>query len=130
MKLDLKPGISYTASQVVVYEDTAAKYGSGLVEVFATPAMIALMENAALKAVYTHLPEGFTTVGFELNVRHLKPTPIGMNVECTATLKEVLGKKLVFHVVAHDEEGKIGEGTHIRYIIDTRKFMKNYKPEK
>ncbi|MFO7829307.1 MAG: thioesterase family protein [Bacteroidales bacterium] len=130
MEFNIKPGMSYTASQVVVYEDTAAKYGSGLVEVFATPAMIALMENASLKTVYTHLPDDYNTVGFEVNVRHLKPTPIGMKVECTATLKEIDDKKLVFHVVAHDEEGKIGEGTHTRYIINTKKFMENYKPEK
>ncbi|HSH53036.1 MAG TPA: thioesterase family protein [Bacteroidales bacterium] len=129
MEFNLKPGISFTATQVVVYEDTAAKYGSGLVEVLATPAMIALMENAALKAVYNYLPEGYNTVGFEVNVRHLKPTPIGMKVECTATLKEVDDKKLIFHVVANDEEGKIGEGTHTRFIINTKKFMDQYKPE-
>jgi len=130
MEYNVKPGMSFTATQVVVYEDTAAKYGSGLVEVYATPAMIALMENAALKTVYTHLPKGYNTVGFEINIRHLKPTPIGMKVECTATLKEVDDKKLIFHVVAHDEEGKIGEGTHIRYIINTKKFMEKYIFEK
>ena len=128
MEIELKPGMSYTASQVVVYEDTAAKYGSGLVEVYATPAMITLMENTALKTVHTHLPEGYNTVGFEVNIRHLKPTPIGMKVECTATLQEVDDKKLVFHVVANDEEGKIGEGTHTRFIINTKKFMEKYKP--
>ncbi|MEA2106841.1 MAG: thioesterase family protein [Bacteroidota bacterium] len=126
MEFNVKPGMSFTATQVVVYEDTAAKYGSGLVEVYATPAMIALMENTALKTVYSHLPEGYNTVGFEINVRHLKPTPIGMKVECTATLKEVDNKKLIFHVVAHDEEGKIGKGTHIRYIINTKKFIEKY----
>ena len=126
MEFNVKPGMSFTATQVVVYEDTAAKYGSGLVEVYATPAMIALMENAALKTVYSHLPEGYNTVGFEINVRHLKPTPIGMKVECTATLKEVDNKKLIFQVVAHDEEGKIGEGTHIRYIINNQKFIEKY----
>ena len=122
MEHDLKPGISYTAKQKVTYNDTAAKYGSGLVEVFATPAMIALMENAALKAVHPFLGDDYNTVGFEVNVRHLKPTPIGMHVECTATLTEVAGKKLVFNLVANDEEGKIGEGTHIRYIINSKQF--------
>lgn len=122
MEHNLKPGLSCTVKQNVTYNDTAAKYGSGLVEVFATPAMIALMENAALKAVLPFLDDDHNTVGFEVNVRHLKPTPIGMNVECTATLTEVEGKKLVFNVVANDEEGKIGEGTHVRYIINTKKF--------
>lgn len=123
MEFNLKEGITYTAKQVVERKDTAAEYGSGLVEVFATPAMIALMENAALKTVLPYLGDDHNTVGFEVNVKHLKPTPVGMQVECTATLLEVDGKKLVFKVVATDEEGKIGEGTHTRYIINSKKFM-------
>ncbi len=123
MDFNIKTGITYTATQVVEKKDTAAEYGSGLVEVFATPAMITLMENAALKTVLPYLGNEHNTVGFEVNIRHLKPTPVGMKVECTATLIEVDGKKLVFSVVANDEEGKIGEGTHIRYIINSKKFM-------
>lgn len=123
MEFDLKTGITYTAKQKVEHKDTAAYYGSGLVEVFATPAMIALMENAALKTVLPYLGEEHNTVGFEINVRHIKPTPVGMQVECTATLTEVDAKKLVFKVEAKDEEGIIGEGTHIRYIINSKRFM-------
>ena len=117
MELKLHPGITHTVTQKVTYEDTAAKYGSGLVEVFATPAMITMMEHASLKAVLPFLGKELNTVGFEVNIRHFKPTPIGMEVKCTATLKETDEKKLTFHVVAFDEEGKIGEGTHVRYII-------------
>ena len=123
MEFDLKTGITYTAKQKVEYKDTATQYGSGLVEVFATPAMIALMENAALNTVLPYLGDDHNTVGYEVNVRHLKPTSVGMQVECTATLIEVNGKKLVFKLEASDEEGKIGEGTHTRYIINSKKFM-------
>ncbi|SRR6056297_1467709 len=123
MDIKFPKNLEYTASKIVEYDDTAAKYGSGLVEVFATPAMIALMENAALKSVLPYLPKGYNTVGFEVNIRHLKPTPVGMKVKCTATLQESEEKKLTFHVVAEDEEGKIGEGKHIRYIINTEKFI-------
>lgn len=125
MEFNLETGITYTAKQIVEPKDTAAQYGSGLVEVFATPAMIALMENAALNTVLPYLGEDHNTVGFEVNVRHIKPTPVGMQVECTATLIETDGKKLVFKLEAKDEEGKIGEGTHIRYIINSKKFMQN-----
>ncbi len=127
MDSNLKTGISYTAKQTVERKDTAAEYGSGLVEVFATPAMIALMENAALKTVLPYLDNEHNTVGFEVNIKHLKPTPIGMQVECTATLIELDGKKLVFKLEAKDEEGKIGEGTHTRYIINSKKFMDKLK---
>ena len=123
MEFDLKAGITFTARQKVEHKDTAAQYGSGLVEIFATPAMIALMENASLKNVLPYLGDEHNTVGFEINVRHLKPTPVGMQVECTATLTKIDGKKLVFNVVAKDEEGIIGEGTHVRYIINSKRFM-------
>jgi len=123
MEFELKTGITYTAKQIVEQKDTAAQYGSGLVEVFATPAMIALMENAALNTVLPYLDEEHNTVGFEVNVKHLKPTPVGMEVQCKATLTEFDGKRLVFKVEATDEEGVIGEGTHVRYIINSKKFM-------
>ncbi|MFO8235948.1 MAG: thioesterase family protein [Bacteroidales bacterium] len=127
MKRTLEVGILHKENKVVRYEDTAANYGSGLVEVFATPAMISLMENTALKTVLPYLDEDMNTVGFEVNVKHLKPTPVGQTVTCQAILKEVEGKKLVFDVEAEDEDGIIGKGSHTRYIINTKKFMNQFK---
>lgn len=123
MELSIPVGLSFTSEKRVEFTDTAAHYGSGLVEVFATPAMIALMENAALNAVASLLPEGYNTVGIEISSSHLKATPVGMCVKATATLVAVDGKKLTFEIVAEDEEGVIGKGTHSRFIIDTAKFM-------
>lgn len=123
MEFTIPLGLDYTASETVNSENIASKYGSGLVDVFATPAMVALMENASLNSVLPHLPNGFNTVGVEISVKHTKATPMGMKVWSKATLIEVEGKRLVFEVVAWDEEGEVGRGTHTRYVIETRKFM-------
>jgi len=125
MKKELEAGMSHKETKKVEPADTAARHGSGTIEVFATPAMIAMMEHTALKAVLPYLPEGYDTVGFEVNIRHLKPTKVGQQVECEATLKEVQDKKLVFEMEVHDQEGIIGKGSHIRYIIHKEKFMSN-----
>lgn len=127
MKKELEAGITHTESKEVHYEDTAANYGSGMVEVLATPAMISLMENTALKTVLPYLADDQNTVGFEVNIKHLKPTPIGKTVQCTAVLKEIDGKKLVFDLEVKDEDDVIGKGMHSRYIINTQKFMNQFK---
>lgn len=119
----LVEGLSYTSHTKVELENCAVSVGSGDLEVFATPAMIALMENAAMNAVAAELPEGSTTVGSEMNATHIKPTGIGGKVAATATLKAIEGRKLTFAVVAADTNGTIGEGTHIRYVVDKVKFM-------
>jgi len=106
----------------VTGDNTALKFGSGKVDVFGTPAMIALMEEASINTVDKNLPEGFATVGIELNIKHIAATPKGMNITASAELTEIDGRRLVFKVEAFDEVEKIGEGTHKRYIIELEKF--------
>lgn len=105
-------------------ENTALKFGSGSVDVFGTPAMIALMEEASINTVDKKLPEGFATVGIDLNVKHIAATPKGMNITASSELVEIDGKRLIFKVEAFDEVEKIGEGTHQRFIIELGKFKK------
>ena len=121
----METGLTYTSTVVVSKENVAATMGSGDLNVFATPAMVALMENAAMNAVAGGLPEGSTTVGAMMNTTHIKPSAVGDTVSATAVLKEVEGRKLTFEVRAQDSKGVIGEGTHVRYIVDKEKFMSN-----
>src|SRR5438128_10165860 len=119
----LQPGMSGESTTTVVHENTAARVGAGGVEVFGTPMMIALMENAAWKAVADSLEEGYVTVGILVNVRHLGATPLGQKVRATAELIEIDGRRLVFKVEAHDEKRKIGAGQHVRFIVGLERFM-------
>jgi predicted thioesterase len=125
MDFVIDQGISLSLEKTVKKEDTAARYGSGLVEVFATPAMVAFMEQTALELVQPYLPEGYNTVGTDICVKHSKASPVGMKIRCKACLDRIEGKKLFFSVTAWDENGKIGDGTHTRYIINTEEFMKS-----
>lgn len=120
---ELKKGLSARCAVTVSAGNTAAMMGSGDLEVFATPAMVALMEGAAMAAVADALPEGSTTVGAEMNVTHIKPSGLGAEIVATAVLTAVEGRKLTFNVGARDAEGMIGEGVHIRYAVDRRRFM-------
>ncbi len=121
--MELKKGLSSQSSVTVSAGNTAAAMGSGDLDVFATPAMVALMENAAMKAVADALPEGSTTVGAEMNVTHIKPSGLGSEIVATPVMTGVEGRKLTFNVGARDAEGMIGEGIHIRYAVDRRRFM-------
>ena len=121
--MTLETGLSHTSIIEVTPSLPAAALGSGDLPVLATPAMIALMENAAMLAVASLLPEGSTTVGSLINVSHLKPSAIKSTIKAIATVTKIEGKKLVFSVCAEDETGLIGEGSHIRYIVDRNKFM-------
>ncbi|MGD9949142.1 MAG: thioesterase family protein [Desulfobulbus sp.] len=123
MELQIPTGVKGKEELVVTPEDTAAKYGSGLVEVYATPAMVALMEKTCLGSVLPYLPEGHGTVGIKIDVTHSKATPVGLKVTCESTLVEIDRRRLVFEVMAYDEKGEIGRGRHERFVIDTKKFM-------
>lgn len=119
----LETGLTHTSSLTVTEALTAKAMGSGDMPVLATPAMMALMENAAMSAVAPELPEGSTTVGGHIESSHLKPTPVGAEVKAEATLTKVDGRKLYFTVKAMQGDTVIGEGTHLRFIVDREKFM-------
>ncbi len=119
----LSPGLRGEARTAVTPENCASAVGSGLVEVFATPMMIALMEEAAARAVQPHLGEGETTVGTAVHVQHLAATPPGMSVRATAVLERVEGRRLTFRVEAFDDRERIGAGTHERFVIQRDRFL-------
>lgn len=127
---EIVPGLVGQSEIVVREENTALHLGSGNVAVLATPEMIRLMEKAAVAAVDHLLPDGYRTVGVEVNVRHLAATPVGMRVHIQAELVAVEGRKLTFHVEAFDEVEKIGEGEHRRVIIDVGKFKERVKAKR
>ena len=124
MEFNFNKDLKFSMEITVKSSDTANSYGSGDLDVYATPAMTALMENAARNCVLQGLPDGFTTVGMEISVKHIKATPIGVVVRAEALLEKVEGKKLFFKVEAYDDLGKIGEGTHTRYIVNAKDFLK------
>ena len=119
----LEPGLTHTSILKVEEQHTAAAIGSGDMQVLATPIMLALMENAAMLAVDQELSEDLTTVGSFIESTHLRPSPLGAEVVATAQLTTVDGRKLSFHVVAMQDDVVIGEGSHIRYIVDRERFL-------
>ena len=117
-------GLTHTSTLEVTDEKTAVSLGCGDLPVLATPAMLALMENAAMLAVAGELPQGSTTVGGHISSSHLMPTPKGATVTATATLTQADGRKLTFRVEAPDQAGNLlGEGTHLRFVVDRERFM-------
>lgn len=123
----LKTGITGEARCLVTPETTAANLGSGALEVFATPAMIALIEKAAWQSVQPMLEEGCGTVGTALRVRHLSATPVGMEVVAKTELREIDGRRLVFKVEVYDAKGMVGDGEHERFIVKNDSFLKKAK---
>ena len=119
----LEKGIKGTLESIVTKENTAKVMGSGELDVYATPAMIALMEETAYKSVASELDAGSGSVGTLMNVKHVAASPVGMKITCQSELESVEGRKLTFKVEAYDEAGLIGEGTHERFIIVNSKFQ-------
>lgn len=124
MAKEIKPGLIGEVRIKVDEKDTAIVYESGSVQVFATPAMIRLMEKAALSSVVPYLDEDSTTVGTRVDVKHLAATPVGMDVVIKSKLVEAEGKRLLFEVEARDQVELIGKGTHERFIVKTESFVR------
>lgn len=119
----IETGLKHTSEMIVTEDVTAAKLGSGDMAVLATPAMMALMENAAMLAVAPYLPQGCTTVGGHIESSHLRPSKVGDKVTATATVTKADGKKIEFKIEAHSGDTLLGEGTHLRFIVNRNKFL-------
>ena len=121
--MEITVGMRAEVFSDVEKSDTAAEVGSGSLLVYATPCMVALMEGAACEAIDEALDETMTTVGIELNIKHLSATPVGMDVRAEAVVTAVDGKVISFDLKAYDEAGLIGEGNHKRCIVNSQKFL-------
>ncbi len=126
----LEAGLKGREEVIVTRENSASAVGSGLLDVFATPSMIALMEKTAWMSIADQLGEGEGTVGTRLEVAHTAATPLGMKVWCESELVEVDGRRLVFEIKCFDEKGEIGGGRHERFIIKNEKFMAKAQAKK
>ncbi len=118
-KIELKTRVKDT--------DTARVYGSGLLDVYSTPAMVALMEKASMELVQPFLEEGFGTVGISLDIRHMKAVPVGEEIKCISIFTGREGNQLTFKVKVLRETDTVGEGIHKRYIIDEKRFLSKIK---
>lgn len=121
--MEIKTGIKGNTSLTVTEAMSAKELGSGLLPVYSTPSLVALMENTCSNSMLDYMDEGWGTVGISLDIQHTAATPIGMTVRAESELVEVDGRKLTFEVHAYDECGEIGHGKHERFIINNEKFM-------
>lgn len=121
--MNVTVGMKAEVASLVEKEDTAQVVGSGSLLVYATPCMVALMEGAACEAIAEGLDEGETTVGIELNIKHLSATPVGLEVRAEAEVTAVEGKIITFEIHAFDEAGEIGSGTHKRALVNAQRFL-------
>ncbi len=120
---EMEKGIKNTIVVSVAEGDTARVLRSGTLDVWGTPAMAALIEETAWKSVAPYLNEGQSTVGSKLDICHLSPSPVGMNVRCETVLVEIDGRRLSFKAEVYDEAGLVGTASHERFIIDSERFM-------
>lgn len=123
-ELSLTPGLEGKATTTVNQQNTAQAVGSGSLEVFATPMMVALMEEAAVNCLAEFLPEGITSVGTKISTTHTSPTPLDKTITATATITAVDRRRVDFAVTAEDEAGSIGVGTHSRFLVESEAFLK------
>lgn len=123
----LEMGKTATVNTVVSDKNTARAMGSGSLDVFSTPMMIALMEQAACECIATGLEEGQTSVGTQISAEHTEASPLGAKIRAKATIENVDGRKVSFSVTAHCGESQIGKGAHTRVIINTKRFMSKLK---
>ncbi|MCK9291689.1 MAG: thioesterase family protein [Bacteroidales bacterium] len=123
MEHSLQTGLRLKKKLVVTNSHTATAYGSGTLDVFATPAMIALMEQTAMLSVEDSLPHNLTTVGTEICVQHLRPSALNNMLYCESLLTEINGRELNFEVKVWDKDHIVGKGTHTRFIVDIERFM-------
>ena len=121
--MNIHVGDEIELTEEVVPENTAEKWGSGSLPVYATPAMISLIEQSAVNLLAGKLEEGQTTVGTNLNIAHVSATPVGGTIKCHCSLTEIDRKRLVFHVEVTDNKGRVGIGTHERFIVASEPFM-------
>lgn len=121
--MDIQIGAKASYKVIVDTSNTAKSMGSGSLDVFATPSMVAIMEKASTMALESYLEDGTTTVGTALDITHVSATPIGMNVYATSEVVAVNNREITFKVQAFDDAGLIGEGTHKRFIVMAEKFQ-------
>lgn len=127
MDIKIPAGIKHSREIEVSNKESACVFGSGIVNVFATPALVALLESVALESIESYMPAGYTSVGSEVNLKHLKATAIGKKVKADSYLKSFDGRKLNFELHAWDDNGLIGIGTHTRVIVEEKTFMNRLK---
>jgi fluoroacetyl-CoA thioesterase len=127
MEFKIEKGVQGHQTKIVELKDTAVSIGSGLAEVYATPSLVALMELTAFTSIEPFLGAGYSSVGIQINVQHKKASLPGAIITCQSEVSNVDGKKIYFTIKAYDEEGEIGYGEHIRYIINSDEFINRLK---